>query len=346
MPGTISPHTYTIGSLPSGMSMIMVCSFRGGRCGPQRDVERVVEAGLGGHQPVDGVDQPADRGGVAARGPVPALVGRLDRDLDARAALDHHPVRAVAAVGRHRPVRGAGGWIRVTCSMTMRGSPSTMPCTSNRSAPWVPASNSPIALVTSCLRARAAPASRGSRRARRRAPGPSAGSARPTPWSGRRRRPSAARSPSAGPCRPGSAPSPPGRRWSSRRSPGSGSRRRCRQPLTSSGSTSLPQPGSTPQTNSEPPPPRRRPAPVPQLGRGVALVVERVQRGGDDHGPGAGARDVGGGRRRGGCRRTPCRPRPRAPPAASTASMSSVAATPSARPSPPSSPASRPTLSG
>lgn len=39
------------------------------------------------------------------------------------------------------------GWMRVVCSMTMRASPPTMPCTSNRTAPWVPASNVPIVLV-------------------------------------------------------------------------------------------------------------------------------------------------------------------------------------------------------
>ena len=39
--------------------------------------------------------------------------------------------------------------IRVTCSTTIRGSPPTMPCTSNRSAPWVPAAKRPMALVTS-----------------------------------------------------------------------------------------------------------------------------------------------------------------------------------------------------
>src|SRR5690606_12277212 len=36
------------------------------------------------------------------------------------------------------------GWIRVTCSMTMRGSPWTMPCTSKRTAPCVPFSKSPM----------------------------------------------------------------------------------------------------------------------------------------------------------------------------------------------------------
>lgn len=43
------------------------------------------------------------------------------------------------------------GWMRVTCSMTMRGSPSTMPCTSNRTAPWVPASNTPMVRVVTVV---------------------------------------------------------------------------------------------------------------------------------------------------------------------------------------------------
>ena len=39
------------------------------------------------------------------------------------------------------------GWMRVTCSTTMRGTPPTIPWTSNRTAPWVPASKSPIVFV-------------------------------------------------------------------------------------------------------------------------------------------------------------------------------------------------------
>ncbi len=41
--------------------------------------------------------------------------------------------------------------MRVTCSMTMRGSPSTMPCTSKRIAPWVPASNTPMVRVVTVV---------------------------------------------------------------------------------------------------------------------------------------------------------------------------------------------------
>ncbi len=53
------------------------------------------------------------------------------------------------------------GWMRVTCSMTMRGSPPTMPCTSKRIAPWVPASNSPmVRVVTVASRARRSDVSR------------------------------------------------------------------------------------------------------------------------------------------------------------------------------------------
>ncbi|SLI13624.1 Uncharacterised protein [Mycobacteroides abscessus subsp. abscessus] len=53
------------------------------------------------------------------------------------------------------------GWMRVTCSITRRGSPSTMPCTSNRTAPWVPAANSPISSVrTVCSRGRRSSVSR------------------------------------------------------------------------------------------------------------------------------------------------------------------------------------------
>ena len=50
--------------------------------------------------------------------------------------------------------------IRVTCSTTIRGSPPTMPCTSKRSAPWVPASKSPIELVTSASSGRRSRVSR------------------------------------------------------------------------------------------------------------------------------------------------------------------------------------------
>ena len=173
-------------------------------------------------EPRDGVDQPADRGGVAAGGAVAALVGGLDRDLDAGAALDDDPVGAGAA-RRLAASRGrTTGWMRVTCSMTIRGSPSTMPCTSNRSAPWVPASNAPMRV--------------GDRRLQRpplqrladlveldaQGPGDQPDLAAPDHRRHRRARPSAARSPSAGPCRPGSGPSRAGRRSSSRRSPGSG----------------------------------------------------------------------------------------------------------------------------
>ncbi len=51
--------------------------------------------------------------------------------------------------------------MRVTCSMTMRGSPSMMPCTSKRMAPWVPAVNSPmVRVVTVVSRARRSTVSR------------------------------------------------------------------------------------------------------------------------------------------------------------------------------------------
>ncbi len=51
--------------------------------------------------------------------------------------------------------------MRVTCSMTMRGSPATMPWTSKRMAPWVPASKSPmVRVVTVVSRARRSDVSR------------------------------------------------------------------------------------------------------------------------------------------------------------------------------------------
>src|SRR5690606_31608407 len=75
--------------------------------GPDGDVEGVVEAGSGVHEPVDRADEAPDRGGVAAGGAVAVRVGGLDRDLDARLALDDDAVRAVA-VRRLRPVGGAG----------------------------------------------------------------------------------------------------------------------------------------------------------------------------------------------------------------------------------------------
>ena len=87
-----------------------------------------------------------------------------------------------------------------------------------------------------------------------------------------------------------SAPSRAGRRWSSRRSPGSGLRRWCRpRPLISSGRTSLPQPGSMPRDEQRAAALRRRPpaAGRVQLGRGVAVVVERVEARGHDDGAGA-----------------------------------------------------------
>ena len=51
--------------------------------------------------------------------------------------------------------------MRVTCSTTSSGSPSTMPWTSNRIAPWVPAANSPMdGVVTVVSRARRSTVSR------------------------------------------------------------------------------------------------------------------------------------------------------------------------------------------
>ena len=40
------------------------------------------------------------------------------------------------------------GWMRVMCSTTITGSPSTMPWTSKRNPPWVPASNVPMTFST------------------------------------------------------------------------------------------------------------------------------------------------------------------------------------------------------
>src|SRR6266536_4420226 len=74
----------------------------------QWHVERVVEPGHGVDEPGDGVNEPAGRGGVPARGPVLALVGGLDGDLDPWPALDDHAVGAGAA-GWPRPVRRAVG---------------------------------------------------------------------------------------------------------------------------------------------------------------------------------------------------------------------------------------------
>ena len=91
-------------------------------------------------------------------------------------ALDHDAVAAVAPAAS--PGRGRRR-MRVTCSTTRRGSPSTMPCTSKRSAPVVPGSTVPADVGSVSRRRAGARAPRGSRRARRRAPRPGCGSSPP-----------------------------------------------------------------------------------------------------------------------------------------------------------------------
>ena len=84
--------------------------------------------------------------------------------------------------------------------------------------------------------------------------------------------------------KPNSAgPSAAGRTWSSRRSPGSGSARSVHSPAAMTARTSLPQPGSTPLTNSVAPPSSAACGqPLDPLRRCVTRVVERVQRRRDD----------------------------------------------------------------
>ena len=206
-----------------------------------------------------------------------------------------------------------------------------MPWTSKRRAPWVPASKVAHAIGgRPSPPAAGAPASRGSRRAPRRGPGPSAEPGRPTPSSGPTAPPSAARRPSAAHAdevahRVGLVV---GRVVEDLLAPDRLDR--AGQPGQRIGRTSLPQPGSMPDTKRAPPPSAAASTAVAQRGRRAALVVERVDRRGDDDGAGTeGAGDVGrrvvAGERR---QEASATARGSAP---STASTSSVVGTPGRR---------------
>ena len=238
--------------------------------------------------------------------------------------------------------------MRVTCSMTIRGSPPTMPCTSNRTAPWVPASNSPMVLVLTVAS------------------------------SGRRSRVSRISSSSTPSARAISRTCPPhtmvghGRREHRRlvvHRLAHADQVADRVLLVVGGVVEDLLAADHVDGGAEPADQQRQhvvaPAGVdagdeqraaalrdggqhrlPQLRRGVALVVERVQRGRDDHGAGPdGPDDVGEGLVGRGCRRTPRTRRPAGRRPARRRRRRSRRR-PAPRPSPARSPASRPTLPG